>query len=165
MTSGNNIRKRNHKTESSLIKIRFSGSNVSPIPMRFLYHLVNIRTREVSFNDFQCIEVNFYHFYMGRGWGDRSFDYLRPCALNASMDSAKRRKWRQLSALTTIQVHPPHALWPPLYCIRNISPSLSLQEEALCPGKNDKKTFMLGQLGRHGIRCSELIFFQLLSGK
>ena len=67
MTSGNNIRKRNHKTESSLIEIRFSGSNVSPIPMRLLCHLVNIRLIEVNFNDFQRIEVIFYHFYKGKG--------------------------------------------------------------------------------------------------
>ena len=66
VTSGNNIRKRNHKTESGLIEIRFSGSNVSPIPMRFLCHLVNIRLIEVNFNDFQHIEVIFYHFYKGR---------------------------------------------------------------------------------------------------
>ena len=70
MTSGNNILKRNHKTESGLIEIRFSGSNVSPIPMRFLCHLVNIRIIEVNFNDFQCIEVFFYlffKFYKGKG--------------------------------------------------------------------------------------------------
>ena len=54
------------------------------------------------------------------------------------MDWAKQRKWRQLSALTTIHVHPRHALWPLLNCITNISPSLSLQEVALSPGKNDK---------------------------
>ena len=49
-----NIRKRNHKTESGLIEIRFSGSNVSPIPMRFLSHLVNIRVIEVNFIIIKC---------------------------------------------------------------------------------------------------------------
>ena len=51
VTSGNNIRKRNNKTESGQIKIHFSGSNVSLIPMRYLCHLVNIRLIEVNFND------------------------------------------------------------------------------------------------------------------
>ena len=69
MTSGNNIRKRNHKTESGLIEIRFSGSNVSPIPMRFVCYLVNMSIIEVNFNDFQRIEVFFYHFYKGKGGG------------------------------------------------------------------------------------------------
>ena len=67
MTIGNNISKRNHKTESGLIEIRFSGSNVSPIPMRFVCHLVKIRLIEVNFNDFQHKEVIFYHFYEGMG--------------------------------------------------------------------------------------------------
>ena len=69
MTSGNNIRKRNHKTESGLIEIRFLGSNVSPIPMRFLCHLVNIRIIEVNFNDFQRIEVIFITFIREGGGG------------------------------------------------------------------------------------------------
>ena len=67
MTSGNNIRKRNHKTESGLIEIRFSGSNVSQIPMRFLCHLVNIRLIEVNFTDFQRIEIIFLSLLSGKG--------------------------------------------------------------------------------------------------
>ena len=34
-----------------------------------LCHLVNIRIIEVNFNDFQRIEVFFYHFYKGKGGG------------------------------------------------------------------------------------------------
>ena len=59
--------------------------------MRFLCHLVNIRLIEVNFNDFQRIEVIFYHFYKGRGEVDYKF-LLEPVLWNASMDSAKRKK-------------------------------------------------------------------------
>ena len=176
MTSGNNILKRNHKTKGGPIKIRFSGSGVSLIPLRYLCHLVNIRLIEVNFNDSQRIEVIFYHFY--KRWEVIKFLLEPLCCGMPKHGFSKAEKTK-----TAVRLN--HHICSPLSSILTslklhyISPSFSLQEEALCPGKwSVSTTFMLGRhgilprrrrttvmLGRHGIRCWKFIFFQLSSGK
>ena len=160
------MHKRNHKTECGLIEIRFSGSNVSPIPKRFLCHLVNIRLIEVHFNDFQGIEVIFFTFIsMIREGVIRSF-YLSSCAEECQHGFSQTEKVKTAFHLnhhtcstpscimTSLKLHYKHWQILVLLCL--------CKKRHYALAKMIRTTFILG---RHDIRCSELIFSQLLSGK